>query len=207
MLRVRYGLAAGLVVVLVTLGVVLTRAPLTVAGSNGVKANFAIAFIRGNESSCERGGTLPQGTEAIRVSLSANIGPKVGLEVRSGSKLITEGERDAGWGVDETVTVPVRRVAQTAGATEVCTTVGPAAEGIQVNGEPKRPSIPGVRGLLLRMEYLRPGTSSWLSMTSSIARHMGLSHSPTGSWGTYLAIAVMVAVCALASRLILRELG
>ncbi len=205
MLRVRLGLAAGLVATAVALVVVLTRAPLVVAGSNDVTANFAITFTRGNERVCQPGGTVPRGTEAIRVSLSPNIGPRVSLELTAGSRTITDGTRAAGWGVDETVTVPVKRVARTSANTRICTTIGPAVEGVQVNGE--RVEEPGARPTYrLRMEYLRPGSSSWTTLASSIASHMGLAHAPTGAWPAYLAIFAMLAVCVIASRLVLREL-
>jgi len=205
MLRVRLGLATGLVGTAVALVLVLSRPPLVLAGSNGVAPKFAITFTRGSETICQPGRTVPQGTEAIRVSLSPNIGPSVRVQVLDGSRVVTEGNRAAGWGVDETVTVSVRRVAQTAYNTRICTKIGPAVEGIQVNGE--RVEVGGVPAIWLRMEYLRPGRSSWLSLAPSIATRMGLAHAPAGAWVGYLAIAVMLVVCGLASRLVLRELG
>jgi hypothetical protein len=118
--------------------------------------------------------------------------------------VITEGTRAAGWGVDETVTVSVKRVAHTAHDTRICTKIGPAVEAIQVNGE--RVNANGAQAIRLRMEYLRPGSSSWLSLAPSIASRMGLAHAPTGAWVGYAAIAVMIVVCGFASRLVLREL-
>jgi hypothetical protein len=203
--RVRLALATGLTAMATALAVVLSHPPLTVAGTNGIPANFAVTFINGSEVRCQAGGTLPQGTTAIRVSLSANIGPRVNLRVLSGSTVVTEGERDTGWGVDETVTVPVRRVARTIPDLQICTTIGPAVEPIQVNGARVRTPTGG-QVVLLRMEYLRPGPRSWLSLASSVARHMGIGHAPSGAWGAYAVIAVMIAVSALASRLVLREL-
>ena len=197
-------LTAGLTVVAVALGILLSRSPLTPAASNGVPAKLAVSFIRHAEASCEEGGTVPQGTQAIRVSLSANTGPKVTLEVFSGSTLITEGEHDAGWGIDETVTVPVKRVPRTIHRARICASVTEVVEPLQVNGSRVRTSS-GAIAVLLRMEYLRPGRRSWLSLAPSAARAMGLDHAPGGIWGAYLVIAAMLAVAVLASRLILRE--
>ncbi len=205
MLRVRLGLAAGLLGIAVALALVLARPPLVLAGSNEVAPKFAIEFTRGGETICQPGHTVPQGTEAIRVSLSPNIGPSVRLVVSSGSEVITEGERDPGWGVDETVLVSVKRVAHTAYNTRICTKIGPAVEGVQVNGE--RVTVNGGQAIWLRMEYLRPGPSSWLSLGPSIASRMGLAHAPAGAWVGYMVIAVMIAVCGFASRLVLRELA
>lgn len=201
---VRLTLAAGLTLMCVALGVVLARAPLTVAGTNNVPANFAVTFIEGGRTSCQPGGTVPQGTTAIRVSLSVNIGPRVAVKVLAGSTLVTEGAREAGWGVDETVTVPVRRVPRTVRATRVCTTIGPAVEAIQVNGVRVRTQTG--QAIVLRMEYLRPGPSSWLSLASSVADHFGVAHAPSGSWVAYVVIAVMIALFAFTSRVALRGL-
>jgi hypothetical protein len=197
-------LIAGLTALAVALGVVLSGRPLTLAGSNSVPANLAVSFITHAESSCEEGGTVPQGTRAIRVSLSANTGPEVTLKVFSGSTLVTEGEHDAGWGIDETVTVPVKRVAHTVHEAHVCTSVTNVVEPLQVNGSRARASG-GAIAVLLRMEYLRPGRRSWLSLAPSAARAMGLDHAPRGAWGAYLVIALMLTVAVLASRLIVRE--
>jgi Predicted membrane protein (DUF2142) len=196
--------AIGLAAFAVALLVVLTRSPLTLAGSNNVPANYAVSFIRKAEGNCESGGTVPRGTQAIRVSLSANTGPRVGLEVFSGSKLVTVGERDSGWGVDETVTVPVKRVDQAIPNAHICTSIGVPVEPLQVNGTKVRtPS--GATAILLRLEYLRPGPRSWLSLAAPAADALGLVHGPGGSWIAYLLIAIMVIVTVLAVRLLVRE--
>lgn len=194
----------GLAVMAVAVGIVLSRPPLTVAGTNGVPARLAVSFIRTAERTCQAGGTVPQGTRAIRVSLSANTGPKVGIKVYSGTTLVTEGEHEAGWGIDETVTVPVRRVPRTISEARICTSVGVPVEPLQINGSTVRTSS-GAIAAVLRLEYLRPGRRSWLSLAGSVARTMGLDHAPAGTWGAYLVVFVMLVIAFLASRLALRE--
>lgn len=201
-LAVRIVLAVGLVAIAVALGLVLSRPPLTVAGTNRVPANPAVAFTYGGHSQCQPGGTVPQGTSAVRISLSANTGPRVGLHISVGSTPLTQGSREAGWGVDETVTVPVARVPVTVSDTLLCVAVGPAVEAIQANGE----RVKG-HGIWLRAEYMRPAGRSWLSLFSQIAHTFGLAHAPAGAWVVYLVIAAMLAVCAGGARVILRELG
>ncbi|HLM85442.1 MAG TPA: hypothetical protein VK272_04550 [Solirubrobacteraceae bacterium] len=204
-LRVRLALATALTATIATLGVVLSRAPLVLAGTDGIPAKSAVTFIHRSETRCQGGGTLPAGTVAIRVSLSANAGPGVSLWALSGSRVITRGERGAGWGTDETVTVPVQRVPETVGGTSVCVAIGPPAEGIQVNGAPVQTSAGG-RAIWLRLEYLRPGTRSWASLAASVARHMGIGHTPGGAWAAFSAIAAMLAVCVIVSRALLSDL-
>jgi hypothetical protein len=204
MRSVRIALAAGLTVTAVALGIVLSRSPLAVAGSNGVPANLAVEHFFTSHTGCQAGGTLPQGTTAIRVSLSANVGPQVSLEALSGGTLVTKGERDAGWGVDETVTVPVQRVAGTVRDTRICVTTGPVVEPLQINGTRER--TPDGEVALMRMEYLRPSSASWLSLVPSVAHRTGLAHAPAGTWVAYMLIVLMVTVAGVASRLALREL-
>jgi Predicted membrane protein (DUF2142) len=205
-LSVRIALAAGLAAAAAALGLVLTRPPLNVvAGSNGVPAQPAVGFIGGGDVSvCQPGGTVPAGTEAVRVSLSANTGPRVGLKVLSGSTVVTEGEQPAGWGVDEILTVPVRRVGRTIPEARVCATIGLVVEPAQVNGTRVR-TAGGGHTVWLRMEYLRPGPRSWLSLAGSIADRMGIAHAPGGPRVAWLTVAAMLAAALLAVRLLLRE--
>jgi hypothetical protein len=205
MRRVRVALAAALIAMAAALGVVLSGSPLSVAGTNGIPARLALSFIHRGRLICQLGGTLPAGTTSIRVSLSANVGPHIELRVLSGSTLVTEGQQAAGWGVDETVTVPVARVARTIDAARICITVGAPAEGVQVNGLRTR-SISGRRLILLRFEYLRPSPHAWLSLATAIAGHMGVVRAAGGAWVAYVALAAMIAAAAVASRLVLREL-
>jgi hypothetical protein len=209
MRSIQIALVAGLTLVVIAIGVTLSRAPLSVAGTNSIPAQPPVGETRGNEQSCQQGGTVPQGTSVIRVSLSANVGPKVSLRVLSGSRVLTKGERGAGWGEDETVSVPVRRVSHTVHNTLICTTVGPAIEYFQIRGTPRRAASPkalGLRGVMLRMEYLRPGRKSWWSLASAVAHHMGLGHAASGTWIVFLVLALMLTVVILASRLASREL-
>jgi hypothetical protein len=202
---VRIALATGLLTIVVALVVVLSGSPLAVAGTDGIPANQIAEFLPGNATNCQSGGTLPQGTTAIRLSFSANIGPWVNVEALSGSTVVTEGRRAAGWGIDETVTVPVRRVSRTVDNVRICTTTGPVVEPLQVNGVVVK--TPGTNTIFMRTEYLRPRSASWLSLAPSVARDMGLAHAPGGTWVAYAVIAVMLAVVAIASRMVLRELA
>ncbi|HEV3034998.1 MAG TPA: hypothetical protein VGX72_09425 [Solirubrobacteraceae bacterium] len=204
-LSVRLALATGLTVTAIALGLVLSQTPLVLAGTNGVSAGFAVSALSHGGTFCQRGGTLPAGTVAIRVSLSANAGPRVSLQALSGSRVVATGERGAGWGIDETVTVPVARVATTVRDTRVCATVGQPAEPIQVNGTQVRTAAGG-EAVWLRLEYLRHGTASWASLAASVAHRMGLAHAPAGTWLVFPLLAAMLAVCVLASRLLISDL-
>jgi Predicted membrane protein (DUF2142) len=201
-LRVRLALAVGLTALATALGVVLLAgSPVTVAGTDGVPVRGTVAYLPGGQVVCQPGGVVPQGTDAVRISLGANAGPTVGVRITSGYTLVSEGSRGAGWGITESVTVPVRRVARTVSDTSVCATLGAAVEPIAANGE-----LVARRDVRLRTEYLRPGSDSWLALAGSIAGHMGIGRAPSGTWVAYLVIALVLAVSLVVVRALLREL-
>jgi hypothetical protein len=203
--RVRVALAVGLVLLLVAIAVVLSQSPLTVAGTNAVTANPRVLVAPGGTTVCAPVGTLPVGTSAIRLSLVGNAGPSVKLRARSGLQTIASGERAAGWGIAESLTVPVNRVGEVSPNTEICLTFGPAVEPVAINGSLVK-NIAGGETPSFRVEYLQAGSKSWWSLASGVAERMGHGHAPSGTWIVFLLIAFMVAVAALASRLVIREL-
>jgi hypothetical protein len=198
---VRVAVAAGLVATVAMLVVVLAGSPVVVAGDNGVPAALAVAYTHGAEHGCQPGGTVPRGTSAVRVSLSANAGPSVRVRVLAGSRVVSEGSREAGWGTDETVTIPIVPIRQRILEARVCTSTGPAAEAIQVNG-----TVDGSK-VLLRMEYLLPGHGSWLSLAGTVAHNLGVGHAPGGAWIAVLLVAAMLGVSAVVWRVLLAGAG
>lgn len=210
MRSVKVALVVGLALTVVAIGTAVARSPLTLAGTNSVPEKGTGVLNKGDESSCQPAGTLPQGTTAIRVALEAvGVGPRVDLRVLSGSHLVTEGERGAGWGTATSVTVPVKRVSHTVRDARVCTSIGPTVEPYQFRGTLVKPTATNVFSLpeaRLLMEYLRPSSESWWSLVPSIAYHMGLGHAASGTWLVFLALILMIAVTILASRLVVEQL-
>jgi hypothetical protein len=210
MRSVKIALAVAIVLVLIAVGAVLSRSPLTVAGANSIRAPlYRNGTVLPSSSDCQAGGTVPRGTSAIRVSLGANANPRISVVVLAGTQLVTHGRLSAGGGLNASVTVPVKPVSSTVHDALVCTTLGPSPEVIGVRGIPTRTSTDGLYSLedmRLRFEYLRPGARSWWSMASSIAHRFGLGRAAGGTWVGFLVLAAMLAVAALASCLTLKEL-
>jgi hypothetical protein len=207
--RVAVALAVGLTLTAIALCVVLLGSPVTVAGTNGIPANPGVAYAKGGSSGCQLIGTLPRGTSAIRLSVSQNTGPRVTMKVFSGPLLIAQGERPAGWGIDESVTLPIKRVARSIPNARLCLTFGQAIEAIEINGAEVRTTTASGRiasGVRFRVEYLQPDHRSWWSLVGSVARLMGLGHAPGGTWIVFLLLALMITIATLASWLVLREL-
>jgi hypothetical protein len=129
----------------------------------------------------------------------------VKLTARSGLQIVGSGERTAGWGIAESLTVPINRVGEVSPNTEICLKFGPAVEPVAISGALVR-NVAGGEVPSFRVEYLQAGSKSWWSLASGVAERMGRGHAPSGTWIVFLLIALMIAVAALASQLILREL-
>ena len=211
MRSVKIALAGGLTLLFVAIVLVLSHSPLVAVGANAVQAPlYRNGGVVSNASSCQPAGTVPRGTSAIRISLGANVNPRITVKVFSGSRLVTQGTQGAGGGLNASATVPVKRVASTVDNAVLCMTLGPSAEVVGIRGIPTQQSpstIYQLQDVKLRTEYLRPGPSSWWSRASAIAHRFGLGRAAGGTWIGFLVIAVMFAVAALASRLTLKELG
>lgn len=208
MRSVKAALAIGGVLLIVAIGAVLSRSPPVIAGTNSVPSFSPIGSSYGEVSSCQQVGTLPKDTSAIRVSLAAAIGPRLHVTVLSSSRVVTQGERPAGWGLESNVSIPVKKVTRTIPNAVVCTAIGRAIQPVSFFGLPIKPGATGnlaLKDVKLRIEYLRPGPRSWWSLLSSISHRMGLGHAAGGRWLSFLVLATMIAVIALATRLTLRE--
>ncbi len=197
-----------IVLLAVAIAVVLSRAPLTVASTNFVPAEAAIAYTRGNATSCQTT-TLPQDTAAIRVALSGDAGPRLRITVLSGSRVVAQGERPAGWGVLANVVVPIRELSYMVLVARICIAAGPAVDPIAVLGVPLSehpPSRLALKDVRLSLEYLRRGPKSWWSLAPSIFQHMGLGHAASGQMLPFFVLAMMIAVGVLAVRMTAEEL-
>jgi hypothetical protein len=206
----QFALAAGLALLALAIGLVLSGSHPVVASTNSVPVEKTLGYAGAGSSGCQTGGTLPAGTTAVRLSLGANIGPSVALHVFSGSQLVASGTRAAGWGIAESVTVPVRRVPRTVSGVRLCIRLGPETEPVSVlGGVTREPVSPSKTRVVRRsrIEYLRPSRLSWWALLPWVAERMGLGHAASGTWVVFLELALMLAVAALASYLVLRAVG
>jgi hypothetical protein len=224
--RIAFGI--GLALLLIAIGVVLLRSPISVIRASAPRTD-AVMFGSSSlgERVCQPDELLPRGTTAIRVWLEAVIGPAVTVEALSGTRLVTRGARGTGWTAGS-VTVPVHPVDQSVTHSTICINMDPASEPIGLQGvktsralaafdrqgplpTTRSGSTPQYReGPLpgrLMIEYLRPGSDTWLSLITSVARRMGLGHATSGVLTALLAIALMGTVGLLISGLVLKEIA
>jgi hypothetical protein len=207
--RIRIAVAVGLAVIAAAFVVTLSHPPLTVARGDSSTAGGLVSTNQPARA-CQAEEALPQGTSAIRLALLAALGPRVTVQVLSGSRVLTQGAYPAGWS-SGSVTVPVSPVAHAAAPVKVCFAFSSMNGLVTLRGWPARPavaagsnegSLPGRMGI----EYLRPSHHSWWSSAAATIRRLGFGHAAGGIANALLVGALAIAFVALTSWLLVKEL-
>lgn len=212
MRSVRIALATALALLGAALVLVLAQSPMTVAASDKVRGEEApIASTTKSATYCQRHESLPAGTTAVRVWLDAAAGPRVSVVVYSAGRAIAGGSRGSNW-IGSSVTVPIEPLGGTRSDTTVCVSFRLRDETVIVQGAPAPAAAAardGSRALGGRMwiEYLRPGTRSWLSLATEVARRMGLGRAAAGTWVVLAALSLLAGAIVVSLRMLLRELA
>lgn len=208
--RTRAVVGLGFAVSAVALAVTLSHSPITVAAMN-IEGALPIATIYHRQTVCQGEEALPSRVSAIRLLIFASIGPRVTLSVLSHGHLIAHGQQSPGW-TSGAVTVPVHPLENAHSGVTLCFGLELTGnETLTLQGEPtsSQSAAHGAHGAFpgrVRVEYLRPGSSSWLSLASQVAFRMGLGRAIGGAWSVILLAALMLGVVGLSSRIVLREL-
>ena len=160
---------------------------------------------------CQPGESLPRETSALRLSLEATVGPRVAVELLVGSRRLDSGTRGSGW-TAASVTVPVKPLGLAVSHVTLCFAIAATRVRVGMLGAdtPRAQAARLVGGGALpgrvRVEYMRAGHASWLSLARSVARRMGLGRAVAGSWIALLALGLMLALAVAVAGLLLREL-
>ncbi len=206
----RAALVAGVALIAVAFVWTLSRTPYVVARSNSAFTHKTIAVTTTPAGACQGRETMPRGTTAIRLGLTAVVGAHVAVSVRSGSRLLAAGTRGAGW-EGGSVTVPVRPVARATLPVTVCFSLSAMNGPVEMLGlRTHRSPAVGQEGKRLpgrlHIEYVRAGHESWWAMAAATARRLGLGRAASGSWNAVLVAVLAAALIALSSWLVVREL-
>ncbi len=208
-MRVKVALAVGLALIALAFVLTLAHAPLSVA-RRGVATEHTLVNTGRPAPACQGGETLPHDTTALRLSLTAALGPRVTVKVLSGSRVVTRGTAPPGWS-NASVTVPVQPLSRTLAPVKVCFAMALMNGNVSMRGSPTthalaatsgRQRLPGRMGI----EYLHPSGSTWWSQATSVARRLGLGRAAGGTWTALLVMALVVACIALSSWLVVQEL-
>jgi hypothetical protein len=208
--RVGLALAAGLLVITTAAVLTLAHAPLALVREGALRSHTKLVTTTGPASACQAHEVLPQGTAAIRLGLTTDLGPRVTVKVLSHSQVITQGTHPPGW-EGASVTVPVRPLARAFAPVTVCARLGalngpvamlglptPAAQAAVSAGK----ALPGE----LLVEDLRPDPRSWWSMANAIAWRFSIGRAASGPWNAMLVLALAAMLVTLSAWLLTREL-
>jgi hypothetical protein len=203
-------LCAGIALISAAVALVLSESPSLVLATNGAIEDTVARSANGELAACQANEEIPRGTTAIRLSLSAFIGPRVKVRMLALGRVVASGERDSAWS-GHVVTVPLRNASRATTITTLCFATLPLHDELIVYGSPTRQAIAAHtsdgRSLAgrVKVEYLGTGRASWLSLATSIARHMGLGRAWSGTWIAFLVATLTLAATALACVLLVRE--
>jgi hypothetical protein len=210
---VKVALAAGLTITVAAIALVLATPPIAVLASNATLPNLPLNYA--GRGVCQAGERLPAGTHALRLSLYAFTGPRVTVEAIAGTRVLSYGKLSAGWS-GASITVPVTPVSKSVPDVKICALLATIGErvvaygtrtdeletGAEVAHTIEGEALPG----RMSIQYMGNGHTSWLPMISSVADHMSLGRAWSGIWVVFFVGALMLAVVALATRLVLSEL-
>jgi hypothetical protein len=195
---VRAVVGGGFALLLVALAVTLLQSSPRSAGSNYVGELEEVAELRGADRRCQDDEGIPADTGALRLLIGTygRPAPDLRVTVTRRGEIVTAGSRPGG-GPEGHVDIPVREVDDGASGVRVCVAAGAGGRTV----------LYGSAGRL-HLEWLRPGSESWLELLPTIAHRFALGRwNPFGTLLLPLVALLLAATWFAAARLVLREVG
>jgi len=198
-------LAAGWLLLLAALAVLMSQSAIRQTGSNRIRVAGAFGQIRAGQTFCQRGEIVPAGTGAIRAFLYPTTRQRTATTaiVRSEASgaIVARGVATATGG-DEPIPIPVRPVVHDETRATICLAAA-AGSPFLLGGEPStgrsatldRRPLPGV----LRIVYLEPRAQSWWSFLPRVLSRMSVGERWSGAEAALLVLLLSLAAGALAS--------
>jgi hypothetical protein len=189
--------ALALVVLAGAFGAALAHSSQRAAGTSGIGPAAVLAAVDDSSSFCQAHELIPHKTAAVRVSMQTPGAAPPPLSVtlyRSDGRVIANGTLPSRPWRGTSVTVPVRPVTRGDAWGRVCFGIG-RGDQIAIVGEPAPPRL-AARPLSgrVRIDYLRPGHESLLTLAPTVARRLGLAQ----AWsGPSVALVTLALVCAV----------
>jgi len=205
-------LGAGLTAILACALVILLQSSPRLSGTNLTADVGNMIGLAPGQVLCEPGEIVPGDTGAIRLEASpaSGRGPALSVTIARPTGTTVVGALAAGWRAGA-ISIPLRHtVNSTLAPATVCLHVlgpGAASFGGSVPDGSFVVQIDG-RGLggRLRIEYMRPGSETWLSLLPELARRASFGKGALiRHWAFFAAIALMLVAVALAARAVLSQ--
>jgi hypothetical protein len=199
-----------LAIAIVALAILLQRAPRR-AGTNLTQdVGFVIPLAAGQEL-CEPAELLPGDTGALGLDASAGArpGPALAVVISGPRGTVSSGRLAAGWR-SGAIRIPVRRVRDTVPGATVCVHNLGASQVAFGGAAPDASFYIDLAGKPLlgrmRIEYMRPGSETWLQFTPALAQRFALGKSDALRHWELAAILILMAMAlGLAARAIVKE--
>jgi hypothetical protein len=207
--QVAITMALGALLIAVVLIVTLARSPPVIISTNYTTVTRELAHFISHTTVCQPTERLPPSTAALRISLVSQVGPAVFLTVSHEGQVVARGHHDGGW-ASSTLTLPLEPPPERPLDVKICLTRDPGGTPVELTGQATssaRATTVDGRALpgRLRVEYLGRGHSSWLSQATHVARRLGLSHTPSGTWIALPVVALVLTAVGLGAWLLMRE--
>jgi hypothetical protein len=207
---VRVVVAIGLFAIAAAAAAILLQSEQRRSGSNLTSDLGFVVGLAPGQQLCEPGELLPAETAALRLAASAGAGPgpSLGASISGPGGPIGSGVLAAGWRRGA-VRIPVTRVRRTTGATVCLRNLG--SREVAFGG-----SVPDGSYVLLidgkalagrlRIEYLRPGSESWLALAPTLSHRFSLAKADVlRHWAAAATLALMALALLVAVRTVLAE--
>jgi hypothetical protein len=185
------------------------------SGARRSGTNFALdggyeIYLPPGHELCQPGELVPDRTAGIRVDAKAPGGRSGALTatVLLGRRTVASGRLASGW-PNGLVTVPLSSTLGTIAGASVC--LRPEGSGAAFGGSvPEGSYVVLVDGKTLgghvRIEYMRPGRESWLSLAPTIAGRIAVGRSQlVRHWAAVGALLLMLLAVGVAAKTVLAE--
>ncbi len=205
-LIVAFGLLA---IALIALVVLLHSAPRR-AGTNLTSDTGLVIHVPVGKSVCEPGEIVPEDTGALGLDAGAggHPGPELDVTIGGPNGPLTSGRLAAGW-QSGGIRIPLKRVSAAAPGETVCVTNrGPSQ--VDFGGSVPAGFAIDIAGKTLlgrlRVEYMRPGSETWLQFAPTLARRFSLAKSDLlRHWEVAAVLVLMLVAIGVAARTIATE--
>lgn len=206
MTAARVVILAGLALLAAGVAAALAASQPRLAGTNDLRAGDAIALAPGRRL-CQAQEEVFADADRLRLLSAPGTadGPPLAVELRDGRRTVARGAVAGGYAagyavarLDRVTDARLAEVCVTNAGEEPVALLGqalPPEQAARLDGEP----APG----RLRLEWVRPGSESWLALVPVIAHRFGFGKADwLGSWTLWLAAALVVCAIGLSARLL-----
>jgi hypothetical protein len=200
----------GLLAIALVALVVLLQSAQRRAGTNLTTDTGLVVHVPAGESVCEPGEIVPKDTGALGLGAGTGTHPGPELDVTIGGPTgpLTSGRLAAGWrsGV---IRIPLKRVRETVVGATVCVSNRGSSQ-VDFGGSVPSGFAIDIAGKTLlgrlRIEYMRPGSETWLQFAPVLAHRFSLAKSDLlRHWEVFAVLLLMLLTIGVAARTIVAE--